>query len=126
RRPFPSPIPAIVAHRHIDAMLAQELRRFIVPPDGALMQNAGRLVRAPVRVDICSALQQERSNLKLLVRACPGQRYVQDLLRVGGSPMQVPQDVRIVGGVMLAEAPQPRTTGLIKPTSDSCEVPYAG
>jgi hypothetical protein len=32
----------------------------------------------------------------------------------------------MVGGVMLSEAPQPRSAGLIEPTPDSREVPYAG
>ena len=40
--------------------------------------------------------------------------------------MQIPQSGRVVGGVMLAEASQPRTAGLIKPTPDSREVPDAG
>lgn len=61
--PFRSPIPAIVANRHIDAMIDEELCRFIVPSDGTLMQNAGRLVRAPVGIDVGSALQQESRNL---------------------------------------------------------------
>src|SRR5260370_40139381 len=89
------------------------------------MQNAGRVVRAPVCIDVGSALQQESRNVKPPVHARPRQRYVQDLLRVGGSPMQVPQSGGIVGGVMLTEASQPRTANLIKPTPHSREVPYA-
>jgi hypothetical protein len=55
--PFRSRIPAMIANGHIDAMVDQELRRFIVPADGALMQNAGRLVRAPVGIYVGSPLQ---------------------------------------------------------------------
>ena len=54
--PYRSPIPAIVANRHIDAMIDEELCRFIVPSDGTFMQNAGGLVRAPVSIDVGSAL----------------------------------------------------------------------
>jgi hypothetical protein len=40
--------------------------------------------------------------------------------------MKIPEYGRIVGGVMLIEATQPGTAGLIKATSDSREVPYTG
>jgi hypothetical protein len=96
---------------HIDTVVDQELCCFIVPADGAFVNDASRLVRAPVGIDVGSALQQERCNLKMPVHARPGQRYVQDVLRVGGSPMHVPQSGGVVGGVMLAEASQPRTAG---------------
>src|SRR6266849_7921700 len=89
------------------------------------MQNAGRLVRAPVGVDVGSAFQQESRNLKLPVHARPGQRHVQDMLVVGGSPMQVPQNERVVGGVMLTKASQLRLACLVKPTSHPREVPCA-
>src|SRR5262245_28649878 len=90
------------------------------------MQNACRLVRASARVDIGSALQQERRDLELSVHPRPGQRYVQDVLRVGGCPMQIPQSGGVVGGVMPTETPQPGTTSFIKPTLHSREVPYWG
>ena len=55
--PLRSRIPAMIANGHIDTVVDQELCRFIVPADGALMQNAGRLVRAPVRIYVGSAFQ---------------------------------------------------------------------
>ena len=94
RPPFRSGVPAIISNRHIDAVVNEKLRCFIVPADGAFVQDASWLMRAPVGIDVGSALQQERRNLKMPVHARPGQRYVQDVLRVGGSPMQVPQSGR--------------------------------
>ena len=41
-------------------------------------------------------------------------------------PMKIPEPRRMVGRVMLTEAPQLRTTGLTKPTPDTREIPYAG
>ena len=61
--PYRSPIPAIVANRHIDAMIDKELCRVIVPSDGTLMQNAGRFMRAPVGIDVGPAFHQEAGNL---------------------------------------------------------------
>src|SRR6266851_3545674 len=55
--PFRGRIPAMIAYGHIDAVVDQELCRFIVHADGALMQNAGRLVRAPVRIYVGSVFQ---------------------------------------------------------------------
>src|SRR5580700_1051089 len=55
--PFRSRIPAMVANSHIDIVVDQELCRFVVPADGALVQNAGWLVRAPVRINVGSSLQ---------------------------------------------------------------------
>ena len=107
RPPFSGRVPAIVASRHIDTVVNQELCCFILPSDGAFVKDASRLVRASVGIDVGSTLQQERRNLKMPVHARPGQRYVQDVLRVGGSPMQVPQSGGVVGGVMLAEASPP-------------------
>src|SRR6204780_3089982 len=92
RPPFSGRVPAIVASRHIDTMVDQELCCFIVPPDGAFVKDASRLMRAPVVIDVGSTLQQERRNLKMPVHARPGQRYVQYVLRVGGGPMQVSQN----------------------------------
>src|ERR1700677_2368403 len=126
RPPFSGRVPAIVASRHIDTVVNQELCCFIVPSDGAFVKDASRLVRAPVGIDVGSTLQQERRNLKVPVHARPGQRYIQDVLGVGGSPMQVPQSGGVVGGVMLAEVSQPRTANFIKPTLHSREIPYAG
>ena len=126
RPPFRGTIPAIIANRHIDAAVNEELRCFVVRVDGALMQDARRLVRAPVRIDVGSVLQQKIRNLKLPIHARPGQRDVQDVLGVRGGPMEIPEPGRMVRGVMLTEAPQPRTAGLIKPTPDSRKVPYAG
>ena len=55
------------------------------------MQNAGRLVRAPVGIDVGSVLQQKIRNLKVPVHARPCERHVQDVLRVGRSPMKIPR-----------------------------------
>jgi hypothetical protein len=126
RPPFRSRIPAIIANRHIDAAVNEELRCFVVRVDGALMQDACRFVRAPVRIDVGSMFQKKVRNLKLPIHTCPCERDVQDVLGVRGYPMKIPEPGRIVDGVMLTEAPQPRTTGLIKPTLDSREVPCAG
>ena len=40
--------------------------------------------------------------------------------------MKILECTRIVGGVMLTEASQPRTAGLVEPTPDSRKVPHAG
>jgi hypothetical protein len=70
-------------------------------------------------------LQQKIRNLKLAIHARPCQCDVHDVLGVRGDPMKVPEPGRMVGRVMLTEAPKPRTACLIKPTPDSREVPYA-
>ena len=126
RPPLRGRVPAIVASRHIDTVVNQELRRFILPSDGAFVKDASRLVCAPVRIDVGSVLQQKIRNLELAIHARPSQRDVQDVLGVRGHPMKIPEPGRIVDGVMLTEAPEPGTAGLIKPTPDSREVPYAG
>src|SRR3984957_5723207 len=119
-------VPAIIVNRHIDAAVNEELRCFVVRVDGALMQDACRFVRAPVRIDVGSMFQKKVRNLKLPIHTCPCERDVQDVLGVRRYPMKIPEPGRIVDGVMLTEAPQPRTTGLIKPILDSREVPCAG
>ena len=83
-------------------------------------------MRTPVGIDVGPAIQQERCNLKMPIHACPGQRYIQDVLRLGGSRMQIPQDGGTVGRVMPAEAPEPRMTGRIEPSLHSREIPSAG
>ncbi len=84
RPPFSRGVPAIISNRHVDAVVNEKLRCLIVPAGGAFVQHASRLMRTPVGIDVGSALQQERRNLKMPVHARPGQRYVQYLLRVGG------------------------------------------
>ena len=59
RPPFSGRVPAVVANRHIDTVVDQELCRFIVPADGAFVQDASWLMRAPVGIDVGSALQRK-------------------------------------------------------------------
>src|SRR5580700_9352268 len=42
RPPFSGRVPAIVASRHIDTMVNQELCCFILPSDGAFVKDASR------------------------------------------------------------------------------------
>jgi len=107
--------PTIIVNRHIDAAVNEKLRCFVVRVDGALMQDACRLVRAPVRIDAGSVLQQKIRNLELAIHARPCQRDVQDVLGVRGHPMKIPEPGRMVGRVMLTEAPQPRTAASNQP-----------
>ena len=68
RPPLRGRVPAIIVNRHIDAAVNEKLRCFVVRVNGALMQNACRLVRAPVRIDVGSVLQQKIRNLELAIR----------------------------------------------------------
>jgi hypothetical protein len=75
-----------------------ELCCFIVPFDGAFVQDAS-LMLAP-----CSRRKDAISKCRFHAR--PRQHYVQDVLRVAWSPMEVPQTGGVVGGVMPTEASQ--------------------
>src|SRR5262245_22037963 len=88
RPPRRSPIPSIVASRQIDAVVDQELRRFIFPANRNLMQDTGWFMRAPRRIHIGAVLQEELRNLKMPVHDRPSERYVQDVLRIRWIPMQ--------------------------------------
>jgi len=77
-------VPAIIVNHHIDAAVNEKLRCFVVRVDGALMQDACRLVRAPVRIDVRSVRQQKIRNLELAIHARPCQCDVQDVLGVRG------------------------------------------
>jgi hypothetical protein len=66
----------------------EKLRCFIVPADGALVQDASWLMRAPVGIEVGSTLQQERRNLKMPVYAssdvvsCPNACQNSELVRI--------------------------------------------
>jgi hypothetical protein len=97
--PFRSPIPAIVADRHIDAMIDEELCRLIVPSDGSLMQNAGRLVGAPVRIDVGSVFQKKIRDPD----SCMPMQGRSRMCCAFAGPMKIPEPGRMVDGMMLTE-----------------------
>jgi hypothetical protein len=138
RPPLRGGVPAIIVNRHIDAAVNEKLRCFVVRVDGALMQDACRLVRAPIRIDVGSVLQQKTRNLKLAIHARPCERVVAPAenpqSQTGNSctPMRTRRPGRAGrsaasnedsgarkdgGRVMLTEAPQRRLAGRIKPST---------
>ena len=91
-----SAAPAIVPDRHVDAAVDEELHGLVVFVKHQLMQDAGRLVRAPVRVDIGAVLEKKVGDLEVVVDDGPGERGVENLLRRGRIPVEVPRALRIV------------------------------
>ena len=59
--------PAIIDDRHVDAAIDEELHRFVIFVPHQLMQDAGRLVGAPVRVDIGSVPEKKVGDLEVVV-----------------------------------------------------------
>ncbi len=70
-------IPTIVLDLRIDAAIDQELHRLVVPVPDEFVQNAGRLMRTPGRIDVRAVLKQEVGHLEVVVDDGPGERHVE-------------------------------------------------
>src|SRR5262249_44210234 len=98
--------PAIIDDRHVDAAVDEELHGFVIFVKYQLMQDAGGLMGAPVRVDIGPVTEKKVADLEVAVDDRPGERSVENLLHTGLAPLQVPADPGIVGGKMIREVAQ--------------------
>src|SRR5579862_10032235 len=59
--------PAIIADRHVDAAVDEELHGCVVFKMHQLMQDAGRFMGAPVRVDISPVTEKKVGDLEVAV-----------------------------------------------------------
>src|SRR5688572_26949413 len=105
RPPFCGGVVPMVLHRQVDTVIDEESRSVLVPIDGGLVENARRLVRTPVRIDVGAALEKERRDLEVPIQHCPGERDVQDHLRGHRPPTQV-GTLWIVGRVVVRQGSQ--------------------
>ena len=76
-------MPSIIADVHVDAAVDKELHGFVIPVPHQLVQDAGGLMRAPVRIDISPMPEKKVSDLEVVVEDRPGKRGVENLLRIG-------------------------------------------
>jgi len=118
--------PAMMADRHVDAEVDEELHGFVILVPHQLMEDAGGLMGGPVRVDIGPAPEKKLGDLEMIVEDRPSKRGVENLLHTGLSPLQVPADPGIVGGKMIREVAQGRPARRVEPVSHPCEVPIPG
>ena len=68
--------PAIIANRHVDAAVDEELHGFVILVPLQLMQDACGLMGAPVRVDIGPVREKKFGDLEVVVEDGPGERSV--------------------------------------------------
>src|SRR5215472_9772796 len=80
-------VPAIVVDRHVDAAVDKELHGFVIRMPYELMQNAGGLMRAPVRIDRGPRREKKVADLEMVVPNRPGKRGVANLLPTGLAPV---------------------------------------
>ena len=103
----------MVLHRQIDAMIDEEPYSVLVPVDGSLVEDARRLVGAPVCVDVGTTLEEKQRDLEMPVQDRKRKRDVQNGrlgLRVEGAhedahPAVEPGDAKERVGVR-SEAPR--------------------
>ena len=85
-------VPAIIADRHVDAAVDEELHGFVIFVEiHQLMQDAGGLMGTPVRVDIGSMTEKKLGDLEVVVEDRPGERGVENLLHTGFAPFRFPR-----------------------------------
>src|SRR5262245_41937823 len=97
--------PSIIDYRQIDAAVDEELHGFVVfVKPYKLMHDAGRLMRAPLRVDIGAVLEKKVGDLEVVVEDRPGERGIENLLHTNLAPFSFPW-VYAAGGLMFPEIP---------------------
>src|SRR5256886_12557577 len=70
-----------------------------------LMQDAGGLMGAPVRVDIGPVTEKKVGDLEVVVEDRPGERGVENPLHTGLAPFRFPRVYAIGGGMIFHGAP---------------------
>src|SRR5262249_61241698 len=99
--PLGGSVPAKIEDRHIDAASDKKLHVFVILMPHELMQDAGGLMGAPVRVDIGSVREKKVGDLEVVVEDCPPERSIQNILhtRLAAEPdSQVTAVMGIVSG----------------------------
>src|SRR5215510_10616462 len=102
-------VPAKIQDRHIDAAIDKKLHGFVILMPHELMQDAGGLMGAPVRVDIGSVRKKKVGDLEVVVEDCPSERSIQNILhiRIAAEPdSQVAAVVGIVSRRMIRQVAQ--------------------
>src|SRR2546430_17216763 len=86
-----------------------------------LMQDAGGLMGAPVRVDIGPVTEKKVGDLEVVVEDRPGERGVENLLHTGLAPFRFPR-VYAVGGRMIRHGAQCQPALRVETALHACPV----
>jgi len=120
RPTFGGGVPAIIVNRHVDASVDEELHGFVVLVPHQFMQDAGRFMRAPVRIDVGAMREKKVGDFELIVHDRPCERGVENPLRIGrlAEPFNVIPAVMGVGKwIVICEVAQCRFALCVEPTS---------
>ena len=80
-------VPTVVLDGHVDAAVDEELHRLVrVRQEDEMVQDARRLVRAPIGVDVCAVLEQEVRHVEVAVDDGKGERHIEHLLHASARP----------------------------------------
>src|SRR5215471_11798104 len=102
-------VPAKIEDRHINAAIDKKLHGFVILMPHELMQDAGGLMGAPLRIDIGSVREKKVGDLEVVVENCPRERGIQNILGIGlaAEPgAEVAAVVGIVSGRMIRQVAQ--------------------
>src|ERR1700704_4269839 len=91
--------PPIIPDRHVDAAIDKELHGLVVFVPHQFMQDAGRLMRAPVRVYLGAVREKKVGDLEVVVEDSPCERGVENPLRIGALA-EPANEVRAVMGIV--------------------------
>jgi hypothetical protein len=97
------------------------MHRFVILVEHQLMQEAGGLVGAPVRVDIGPVSKKKVGDLEAVVEDGPGKRGVENLPHTGLSPFWFPP-VHAVSGRMIRQVAQCRLALRVEPAFYACQI----
>jgi len=75
-------VPAKIEDRHIDAAVDKKLHGFVILMPHELVQDAGGLMGAPVRVDVGSVREKKVGDLEVVVEDCPPERGIENILDI--------------------------------------------
>src|SRR6185503_13506368 len=119
------PVPTVVPDSHVDAAVDEELHRLVrVRQEDEVVEDARRLVRVPIGVDVCAVLEQVVCDGEMTVDDGPRERGVENMLLRRRAPLEVVvfQRVWVVTGKMLLEIAQRRRAGRVEPALHPREV----
>ena len=78
-------VPAIIEDGHVDAAIDEELHGLVVFVPHQFMQDAGRLMLAPVRIDIGAVREKKVGDRKVAIEDGPRERGVENPLCIWGA-----------------------------------------
>ena len=89
-----------------------------------MVQDARRLVRVPIGVDVCAVLEQEISDVEVTVDDGPGERGVENLLHTDVAPLRFPR-VHARRGLVIRYGAERRLALRVEPPLHAFEVAHA-